>query len=439
MIPDFFDTRAERRAYLNELADGHGIEVSVDVMTLSQDHIGRIDPKVIDGQINVDVTGQVSRSATAQFLDPRRTLNFDSNSPDAGALYLDRMLRFTYAVIVPGVGRIECPVFTGPVSKLDRDDDLVNVECQGKEVLGMGAAWDTLTIKKGTPKVDAIRRIMQRRGGETLFDLPDFENGGPKLKETLSLGRMARPWLQARKIAKSMDRQLFYDARGRCRLRKIPENPVFIFYDAYDDRPKTSDPIAARRATLVSSPQISYTTENLKNTVHVKGGKPKGSAPTPKDKKDATTGTGGKGYNSSANEKEPLNPPLEDWFVAPPDHAFSPRRLGRDIPDPDHPNQTLRVPRHLVEVVENSKLRSKKEVNEAGRNHLKRLLREQVEISFDALPVPFLDERDMVYLDTERGGFELVLKQFSLPLSHSGVMSVGYNKPVSVRRRRIRR
>jgi hypothetical protein len=273
-------------------------------------------------------------------------------------------------------------VFTGPVSKVDRSGDIVNVECQGKESLATNSAWLPMVIGKKTLKTDAIRRIMTA-AGETRFSFPEVP---ARLPHAVPIVRESVPWQVAKRIAHGMNRQLYYDGAGVLRLRSWAGNAVYTF--------RTGD-----GGSITTAPQISYSLENVYNTVWVVGGKPKGA-------------------------KKPI------FYVARPDpsHPMSPQRLGRN----GHP-------RRLLLKIEDPTISSMAEARRLGERRLKDALRAHVEVTFDSVPVPHLDPGDLIRVSTAEFSHVYRLATYSLPLGTGGAMSVGYHKVVSSKKGRIRR
>jgi hypothetical protein len=292
-------TSTERRAYERALRSSHVRSLDVDVLNLNGDVLSSIKPVFMGGQVTVDLDAEVTRSASLTFLDPRHALSFDTDSPDDGALYADRMIRVRYGIYVDALTQwVYAPVFVGPVTKLSRMGEVVQVEAHGKESLVRGAIWRPLTLKKGWTIADSIRTVMRERGGETMFSFPDV---GTKLPNDRSLDRFAEIWKTSLSLARSLDRQLFYDGSGRLVLRSLPNAVSYEFS-------------TGNGGDVLSPPSVSYELADVKNTVEVTGQPPKG-------KKEKVRGVA----------------------VAPPSHALSPQRLGRSG-----------APRFLVEVVEDS-------------------------------------------------------------------------------------
>lgn len=370
-------TSAELELYHSALRSSHLERVRVLVTDLAGDVLATLSDKarVLDGAVTVDATGDRStRSLSLSLLDPAHALRFDTDSPDDGAIYQDRMLRVDHEVWVGGLGRwVPCTVFHGPVEKVSRPSpEVVNVECQGKEVLASGYLWRPLTLKKGAKRTDAIRTILRDRAGEDSFSFPSY---GATLPSALTLSAEQTPWQHARRVASSMDKQLFYDGRGVCVLRDAPGTVLYGF--------RSGD-----GGDVLTPLSVAYSTEDLRNTVVVTGGKPK-------DKK---------------------KPRPRAVAMADPTHPLAPGRLGRNG-----------VARHLVESIQDDAIKSNAEAARRAKSVLDSRLLATVEVSFDSLRVPHLDPGDLVSVRTDAGALAFRLEKWTFPLGE-GSMSVGYTK-----------
>jgi hypothetical protein len=366
---------ASLRALNATLTAHHEIRVRASVLTLSGTTTADVSSMLVDGQVNVDASADVTRTASLSLLDPSRSLSIDSNSPADAALFMDRMIRLTYEVAVAGQW-VAIPVFTGPITKLSRSGAVLSVEASGKEILARSAAWRPLNLRKGTPKTTAIRLILSERAGETTFSIPTLTS---RLPTALSLASTDIPWVVARRIANSLGRQLYYDGEGVCRLRTVPGVPVFTFTGA----------------ALVGPIQLSYSPATA-NAVQVIGATPKGS-----------------------------KVPVSYSAVAAASHPLSPWALGRNG-----------VPRYLPNVIQDSNIRSTAEAKVVATNTLAQSLLEAVDASFDSVPIPHLDPSDVVAAYTDEGHVTFRLGSFSLPLGVGSPMSVGYHRNVSPKHRR---
>lgn len=391
---------AKLHAFHKALGDHHNIRVRVQVLNLEHDTLGSLTDDLLDGQVNLDADGEVTRNATVTFLDRHKALDFDSDSPSNGALYANRLLRISYEVRVEDIDElVSVPLITGVVTKVDRTGDEVNVECQGKEHLALGQAWQPMTIKKGVTKTDAIKRILRERAGEHRFDFPDLNE---KLSRRVSLGRESQPWLVAQKLAHSMNRQLFYDGRGVCRLRRFPDQARFTFRDGTG-------------GLVTTSPQVTYSMDEVRNAVWVKGGKPKA-------RKNDTTDPAQDG------DRKDKERGVAHFLAAPRAHPLSPQRLGRNG-----------TPRYLLHVIDNDHIRSEKKAREVAHRVLHHKLRQLVEVTFDSLPVPDLEPEDRFKLSTDQLGLVMRVGQVSWPLKHDQQQSNGYHRQVSASRRKDRK
>jgi hypothetical protein len=377
-------TAAQQAALHDTLVGHHSIRVSVYLMNLSGSKLADISNRLIDGQVNVDGDADITRSCTLSLLDVDRSLSLDSDSPDSGALYVDRMIQVQYAVkdAASGSSWVTIPLFTGPVVKVDRDDAVISVECQGKELLGMGQVWTPRTYKKGTRKTEVMQSILQGCG-ETKFNFPEYSTPIPS---DYAIGRDNTPWGVAKYLANGMGLQLFYDGRGVARLRARPQTSVFRFR-------------AGDNGSILSSPKVTYTLDNLKNIVWVRG--------------SINPGSGG----------------LSEYKIgavaqAPAAHPLSPVRLGRNG-----------KPRYLLEIYDNSTITSKSEAQRFANSILASHLLQSVDVAFDAFPLPHLEEMDVCRYDTPQASNAFRAVKFSIPLLAGGVMAVGYNRRVSVRAR----
>jgi hypothetical protein len=347
--------------------------VKVLVLNLDGDKVGDLSSRLDDGQVSIDTTADVTRSATLTLLDPDGSIAFDSDSPSESAMYLDRMIQVIYCVKSELLNDwVEIPIFTGPIVSLSRDDSMVTVECQGKEILAMGAAWNVFNRAKGANVVNVIRDIMADRAGENSFKFPDSITA--RLDKPFSLSRESVPWLAAKNLAQSIDRQLFYDGSGTLRLRPRDLNsPQWTFNDGNE-------------GDLLTVPNLSFSTEGVKNTVIVNGGAPKGQT---------------KLITVTA---QPVDA-----------HPLSAIKLGRNG-----------VPRHLVHIINNPQIRSVARATEIAESTLSRLLRQEVEVAFEAVPIPLIEEGDCVEVVTGGTTVEFNANQFTIPLKTGASMSMGF-------------
>lgn len=370
-------TAQEVRDLHETLTGTHSVNVTVQVLNLSGDRLADVSSRLLSGQVNIDDTKPITRSCTLSLFDSARSLHFDSDAPTDGALYVDRMIKVVYSVKEAGaINWTDIPLFCGPISSMDRTDDVVNIEAQGKESLAMGAAWKTRTYKRNQYRTAVIRSILEDLTGETRFTFPSHS---ARLPADISVGRTSVPWSVARRLAVGVDLQLFYDGRGVVRLRPKTASSMFTF-------------ASGDSGSVLTVPQITYSTENLKNVVWVRGAR-----------------------KVSVIRSAPRSHPLSPW------------RLGRNG-----------VPRYLLEAITDTSIRTNAEAVRVANSHLNDALLSAVEVSFDAMSIPDLEPGDVARVTTDDFSNTFRVHQFSIPLVVGGQMSVGYLTNRSPNKRRIR-
>lgn len=268
------------------------------------------------------------------------------------------------------------PVFTGPISAVERNDVMLSVKAVGKESLGLTNLWAGRHFKEGQEKLWVIRQILTDLMGESKLDIPNAIGGrSPKLSNDLKLGTDDAPWKVAKKLAGSMNCQLFYDGRGVARLRKKQTHPVFQLDKDF----------------LIAEPDIAYDLSSVINAVRVIGGVPK------KAKK-----------------------PVKGKAVAQFNHPLSPWRLGRRGAD------GVYQPRFLWVEIQDDSLTTKKECNDLARTTLKHGLMGGVTISADGIANPRLQEMDIVRVKSDNINAKLPMRKFVIPLIGTNAGSYGY-------------
>lgn len=362
-------THAGLRAYHRALVTpGHQVRIVVEVLNLDGDLLSYLTPTVLDGQVMVDVKVGF-RVLTLAFLDPSRSVQFEPDSPGDAPLHRKRMIRVTYSVRVPELDDwVDCVVFTGPIWDFDREGAVVNITAHGLERQAMGNAWKPIQFKKKKAKTGAIKELLATAGENRLGGIPDLAATMP---ERMTITRMDSIWPRAEKLAESMDRQLFYPGDGRPVMRRLPSRPVFTFDERH----------------LLTEVSIDRDPEGVFNTFEAIGPKVKGSK-----------------QRVRAVEKLPAGHPLSTVSLA---------RNG--------------APHYLVKREENAQIKTLKEARARAERMRDDASKVIVNYRFDSLPIPHLDENDLVRVRTDEGTFQLRMQQFSIPLGWEGAppMSVG--------------
>lgn len=372
----------QQLSFLDLLASHHTIDIALTMLDLDMNEIpgGDISARLEDGQVTVDADAEITRSLDLDLLDPTGALHLDTNSPSAGAMFADRMIRVRYAIVNPlGTTRYSTPIFTGPLTALDRDGVMVKVECQGKEIFGMGTTWSEKTWKKGTRATTIIKVLVRDYMGETHFNIPDLDK---KIPKNVSVGGDKTPWMVAKQVAAMIGYQLYFDGMGVCQMRKMPKGSVFTFK-------------WGPGGTVKTEPQVGFDIEKVVNAVEVWGKKP----------------TKKKGKPKKARPHARV--------VAPRSHPLSPWKLGRKG-----------GPRYLTLIIEDDSVENNAEAKKRAKAELARGLRESVEVAYDTLTIPHLEELDVVTVKTSRFSADHTLRQFVIGLRSGSDSAVGYVKNV---------
>jgi hypothetical protein len=408
-------TAAQYRSLVDTLSSAHERRIRVQLLSRNTGRIlSELTPKVVDGQVTIDTTRTPSRMLDLTLLDESRSLHFDADATTDTPFHVQRLVRVFYLVRVPALEDwLEIPVFSGPImlDGFQRVGAEVTIRAEGKERLLMGHVWKPRTFEVGMRKTTVMRTIA-REAGERALVIPDLpaklprrvtlkhhsagskDDGKPKKKPKqghgleahaadgsggggggggtgLELGRMATALGQSRKLASSMDRQLFHAANGNFTLRHIPNKPVYTIKD-----------------TLLSDVTVKQATTEFANTFEVLGGKPKGSK-----------------TRVRAVEFLPKSHPLSPWSLAVNGELY-----------------------YVVNTVENDKIRSRTEAQAKARRMRDDAARIETEFEFDCMPIPMLEERDLVKVVSPTDSFLVRMQRWSIPLGSEGdqPMTVGY-------------
>lgn len=350
------------------LKSSHTIRIGVQLLDLDHNYLDDLSDRFVDGAVTVDATQDVWRSLDITLLDPHRSLHLDPDSPSKTAVYATNMIKVIYAIIDPkDTVQYNIPVFCGPITKVDRDSVFIKLQCLGKESLSLDNSWWGKTWKAHSKRTDVVRSILKNYMGETKLDIPSSNSRIPK---DISINSKVSPWTVARKIARAMNYNLFYDGRGVAVMRPMGNRVVHTFTD--DD--------------ISSLPQIGYDLSNVVNAARVTGAKPKKAK-----------------HNVSAT------------YVAPRVHPLSPWRLGRGG-----------VPRYLWVEAQDDSLGKTSDCMARAKQIVNNGLLEAVNVAFDGWPMPPLEENDTVRVNATGASHTFRLRQFTIPLNAADDSSFGY-------------
>jgi hypothetical protein len=376
---DFTASTAEYNAWVRVLTRTHQRRVVVRVLDLEDKVLSYID-KVIDGQVTIDVSNrECTRVANVTLLDPTRSIGWEPDHPSSLPIHQRRMIQIIDFRRVPGHDWIGVPVFTGPVVDMDRDGAQVSIVAEGKERLALGSFGRTKTWPKGRKVTEVIREMLELAGeAPNRIHLPAYK--GTIGAHGVTVTRTDRPWVAARRLAEARDFKLFYDGRGHVVMRKAPGKSLWNF----------------NRDWLLGALRLDRHKLVFHNGFIILGPKP------PKNKTRISSGLIGL-------------PKTNDFS------AYALRRRG--------------MWRWLIHEEARQHVKTVKEAK-AIANRLRDVrIRFAADVSFDALPLPIIEEWDLVKVVDPLAGVAVVqVKQATLPLV-AGAMTIGSIKRIAQVRR----
>lgn len=354
------------------LTEPHKVSVRVLLMNLEHNLLRDLTSVFMDGSVTMDTSGDFSRSCEVNLVDPFQQLGLDPGDPST-AIFPTRMLQVWYDVAeLDDSFTWRIPLFTGPINKVSRNGIFLDVECMGKEMLASSNIWAGMTLPKGLNKRECIVKIMTQLGGESVNYMNISSTPGV-LRDDLSVKRSSdnTPWRQAKRLASSVNFQLYYNGLGILMGMPWGGSEVFQFNENY----------------LITPIQVDYNLEDLINAVQVTGGTPKGA-------KD----------------------PVVARVVAIATHPLSPWALQRNG-----------VPRFLPEFVEDDDLTTQDDVNDRAWTVLINHIFGGVTLAADSMVVPYLEEGDLVSYYTTHLYAINRLNKFTIPLTGAPTMALGYD------------
>ena len=238
-------TKAQKDLYTGALAaDSISIRINITLLNNNEKEIGSLSadndyekavtkdiPGVVSGQVDMDMEAEIERQLQITLYDPQQKLSFDKTNPFA-PLYMDRHVSAEHLTWVEALDEwVNSGVMWGPITRFSRTGAEVTIEAHSKEALGLAPnlLWTTIKLHKGMYVTDAIKKLL-RQNGEQRFSLPDINR---KLHKDIIAARHTQPWKLAKRLAASIDRQLYYDGRGRVCLRRWPDEPSLVMADGY--------------------------------------------------------------------------------------------------------------------------------------------------------------------------------------------------------------
>ena len=373
-------TAAQRRIYLETVAQTHHREVEMRVLTLDGAAVTSLTNVFLGGSIQGDSTRTPCEVLEADVLDEDFKLAWSNGE------HRKYKIRVVDSRFIPDLNDwVDQVVFTGPLWDFDRKGPEVSLVAHGSELLALGSVRRVMTRPRKTRATAVIRDLLVAAGATSgVLSIPNL---GAKLPERVTIGvrrgkrkghkkdkrkpkkvQMFRAtpedayWTEAEQIAEAINRDLFCDGRGRFVLRSPVKRPAVTFTNA-----TILSPVSERRPAE----------GEVTNTWVVLGADPKG----PKKRVEARV---------SLPARHPLSAESLGWH-------------GK--------------PREVIARIENKQLRTNAAARAVGVKHRDRAMREMVEYEVEALPiVGWLRPDSLVSVPTGGGRALARVKQWTLPL-----------------------
>jgi len=397
---------AQLKQYSTALRSSHAVRVRVSLMDGDENHAAefattsgddRCPISVIGGQVDIDTTAGASasiRKLTLSLVDPKRKLAVGLNTPGDYAVWANTFLRVERGDFVRGLdgsrgagGYVYCPVFTGPILTFERKWPEVTITATGKEYLAQApyGVPTSITIKKGTNVRTAIVTLMTALG-ESNFALTRTTQtiGGTDVV----VPAFAAIWPVCLKFAALAGLQLFYDGSGA--LRMEPRNKTNTVW-AFNANPSTG--------MLLSAPDVVY---------DFTGGQALGG--------QVSAGSGAFANYVDVTGRAPTK-------TVPQPHAVATAAASNDL----SPQALARhgKPRYAIIAQSNSTMSSQADAQSTADKIFDAAIELATTATFDAMPVPHLEEYDWVTVESGDGDLLSVqMNKWSIPLG-ADAMTVG--------------
>jgi hypothetical protein len=386
-------SHANRRRYNRAITHHHRRRIELEILNLDGKIIRTLTPKILSGTITTDVEQAPLQVADLTFVDRRGTIVFEPDSSGDAPIHRKFLVQINDSRFIPGIGWVDCYVFGGPIWDFDRTGLEVKIVAHSVDRLAMGTVRKAKQWLRKTKKTTVIKELL-RAAGATLLRIPDLRFTTPvhvhvgvthpkkkgekphkvRRRTGFEVNNQNTYWDKASALGESMNRLLFPTPDLGFELRSAPERPVYHFNRA-----------------LLTDPEQHRPIDEGPNTFVVIGAKPKGS------KRRVSSGKVGfpKGHPLSASEL-----------------AWGPAGDKK--------------PYEILEKTQNPHFKTKKECRKVAIRKRDRAARTLTEVSFDALPIPWLRPWDLVTAEAKWGVPGVHIKQLTYPLSADGsAMTVG--------------
>jgi hypothetical protein len=368
-------TGPQMTAYIAALTGSHKSRTTVKILATDHSVIQDLSTSTslyfLDGEVNIDAREHVSRSLTMTLLDPGKLAAVGPDLPTDDTLWVSRMMYVSIDTYVPSMAAwVECPVFTGPITKVTPQGYTVDIEAQGKEAMLLAPTrfWRTHSYPRHERIGTIMRELLHHSGEDAAFiDFPTFDNRTHHAFNILGIWPV---WPVLNELADELNQQLFYDGSGTVRMRDFPTAAAYTFQYGVD---------------LLTVPQQPIDYLYVRNAEQVRGKIP----------------------NSGRQ-------PIATKFIGA-TSSISPSNLARNGEN-----------RYIVGIHQQDHVHRKADAQDHAQKILDRHQSEVSDLEFESFVMPFFDEWDHVQVTTDIQTFALKMMKWTIPLG-DGTMSVGFH------------
>ena len=350
----------EIQALLDLMKKPHRLDIGARFLNGAGIYQLDLTGRVMDGMITVDADADVaSRGADLTVLDPTGMIPVGPTG--SGSIFTGDILQLDYIVSDPlYIDSYVIPVFTGPIDTAKRDDGggiTIVIKALGKDALNLNN-FDHFFFPRGTFIDDVINFLGENRL-YIEYDRGTMPSGG-RLVRDLFIDRNDRPADILRALAMGFGLNFRFSPNGEAEFYKFQQNVVHVFDNS----------------VITKAPTVNYDLQNTVNAVQAVG------------------------------PSVPGQLPIQAYAFAPPGHPLSAQSLGRGG-----------EPRYLWETFQNDVWTVQDWAQQWADYRLRAGLAAGIEVNFEGLPMPLLQENDMVSINTPRNVLDFMMKKWTIPLT----------------------
>lgn len=316
--------------------------------------------RVMDGTITVDADAEVaSRGVDLSILDPTGFIPVGPTG--SGSIFTGDILQLDYIISDPLMAdTYVMPVFTGPIDTAKRDTDggiTIQIKALGVDALDFNNG-EHFFFRKGS-FIEEVMAVLLDSGLSIMSSRGSFPPGA-RLVRDLMVDRREHRAQVLKKVSIAFGMNVRFTPQGEAEFYRFEQNIVHTF----------------DYTNLTKVPTINYDLQNTVNAVQAIG------------------------------PAVPGRLPIQAYAYAPSNHPLSAQSLGRGG-----------APRYLWESFQDDVWTVQDWAQQWVDYRLRVGLASGIEAQFEGLPMPLLQENDMVNVNTPDHVLDFLMKKWTIPLT----------------------